>query len=71
MRNPEKSVTNGTQELLVRLGFWSGRFSQSFFGSQDYGQRLGAMLTTMAFFLVAVLLALGIAADSLWARLRH
>jgi hypothetical protein len=39
MRNPEKSVTNGTQELLVRLDVWSGRFSQSFFESQDYGQR--------------------------------
>jgi hypothetical protein len=29
------------------------------------------MFTTMAFFLVAVLMVLGIAADSLWARLRH
>ena len=64
-------MTNGTQELLVRLDVWSGRFSQSFFESQDYGQRVSCNAHQMAFFLVAVLLALGIAADSLWARPCH
>jgi apolipoprotein N-acyltransferase len=72
MWNPEKLRDWRNPRANRAFGLLFGAFQSLIpwvFGLQPAG--LAAMFTTMAFFLVAVLLALGMAADGLWARLRR
>ena len=66
------SLADGTKDPLTCWNFGRGVSVNHSLSVLETAGGLGCeMFTTMAFFLMAAFLALGIVADGLWARRRH